>query len=351
MNTRILPLALLLACSGSEPGPVEPPSEDTPKTDAGGEETPETEPPAEEPAADPCKQDAVYPSKGTHNPCTCGPDDCVETRKPGEPADPEYPPTWTSNWTMYRVFNNYQDNLPPWDSPPAGLEEGEDYEVSYGWTAYDSTYTATDGTTGAMMEHYDKRCLPIFPIDNQFTCSFVSLGDTAYFLTYEQDRPADMPACCLFSPYNHPPRTDFIKRLPYNAEDSSHVDDQLQAYRYIAPNPATGSTDPDQGIWFAYAFWKDRFVDADKKYKLPQSFYFSGDPGTPPDAPFVSQNYSDFTNAPPDPTKTWDQVAAMCPARDELPACQLFTPPTTKTEAAKTGSQWTTLDHSKEGAK
>lgn len=49
-----------------------------------------------------------------------------------------------------------------------------------------------------MMEFYDKRCLPIFPMSNYFTCAFISLGDKAYFLTYA-DRPEKMPPCCRFS--------------------------------------------------------------------------------------------------------------------------------------------------------
>ena len=39
-----------------------------------------------------------------------------------------------------------------------------------------------------MIEFYKDRCLPIFPIDNQFTCAFISLGKTAYFLTFEVAR-------------------------------------------------------------------------------------------------------------------------------------------------------------------
>ncbi|MCA9705361.1 MAG: hypothetical protein KDK70_05910 [Myxococcales bacterium] len=315
MNTRrtiCWSFALLGACSGAEKpdGPAAAP----PRT-----ETPKPPPEAPKAAVDPCKQDAIYFSKGVHNPCQCGPDECIETRAPTDPPDPKYPPQWTSDWTMYRVFQGYQDDLPPWGSPPEGLEEGEDYETSQGWTAYDSTYVADAGAgTGAMMEHYEKRCLPIFPIDNHFTCSFVSLGNTAYFLTYEQDRPAGMPPCCLFSPYNHPPRTNFIEHLPYSPEDSGHLGGALQAYRYVA-QPGD--------IWFAYAFWKDRYVDADRQFLLPQSFYFSGDPSTPPNAPFVSQNYANFTATAPDPTKTWDQVAKMCPADGPPPPCQLFDPP------------------------
>ena len=140
-----------------------------------------------------------------------------------------------------------------------------------------------------------------------------------------------MPACCVFSPYNHPPRTDYISHLPYSAEDSSHLGGALQAYRYVAPGD----------IWFAYAFWKERWVDAEHRFLLPQSFYFSGSPTQPPNAPFVSQNYEGFEAKAPDPTVTWDQVSKMCTA--EAPACQLFNPPAT--QSAPATRSWSTLEH------
>ncbi|MCB9543634.1 MAG: hypothetical protein H6703_14465 [Myxococcales bacterium] len=318
MTAAIAPLAW--ACSPKPSAPadaaVTPPDAAAPDAAKAADAAPK--PPAADAAVvdDKCKQSPIYPTKGVHSPCNCGPDQCLEKRAPTDPPDPRYPDTWVSGWTMYRVFNGYKDNLPPWGSPPAGLTEGADYEVSYGATYYDNTYVPASGDgTGAMMEHYEERCLPIFPISNHFTCSFVSLGDTAYFLTYEEDRPAGMPPCCLFSPYNHPPRPDFIKHLPYSAEDSAHLGGSLQAYRYIAPGD----------IWFAYAFYKDQWLDPDKKYLRPQSFYFSGTPTTPPDAPFVSQNYTDFRIQKPDPTKTWDRALAMCTGNP--PPCQLFDPP------------------------
>ena len=318
-------LAALNASCGAEPAPKDPVAP-APKVEVG------SSPPAAgggsagtkgEPAApDKCTLSPIYPTKGVHSPCNCGADRCVEKRAPTDPADPVYPEHWVSDWRMYRVFKGYEKNLPPYASPPAGLTEGRDYEVSQGTTYYDNGYVAANGDgAGAMMEHYEKRCLPIFPIDNHFTCSFISLGDTAYFLTYEVDRPRGMPACCLFSPYNHPPRPDFIGHLPYSAEDSSHLGDSLQAYRYIAKGPG------DADIWFAYAFFKDQWLDAEKKYKTPQSFYFSGDPGSPPDAPFVSQNYTDFRIEKPDPAKTWALVQEMCPKNGPAPACALFDPP------------------------
>jgi hypothetical protein len=43
-----------------------------------------------------------------------------------------------------------------------------------------------------MLEFYDKRCLPILPMSNHYTCSFVSLGNKAYFPQYD-DRPEGTP--------------------------------------------------------------------------------------------------------------------------------------------------------------
>lgn len=338
MTAAIAPLAW--ACS---PKPSQPADAAVTPPDAAPDATKAADAAPKPPAADAgavvhdkCKQSPIYPTKGVHSPCNCGPDHCVEERAPTDPPDPRYPDTWVSGWTMYRVFNGYKDNLPPWGSPPAGLTEGTDYEVSYGATYYDNTYVPASGDgTGAMMEHYEKRCLPIFPISNHFTCSFVSLGNTAYFLTYEEDRPAGMPPCCLFSPYNHPPRPDFIKHLPYSAEDSAHLDGSLQAYRYIAPGD----------IWFAYAFYKDQWLDPDKKYQRPQSFYFSGTPTTPPDAPFVSQNYTDFRIEKPDPARTWDRALAMCTGTP--PPCQLFDPPAADaTLRAAPRRDWRSVDFS-----
>ena len=164
-----------------------------------------------------------------------------------------------------------------------------------------------------MMEHYDKRCLPIFPISNHFTCSFISLGDTAFFVTYEQDRPKGMPPVCLFSPLNHPPRTDFINHLPYSPGDSARLDKRVQGYSFwvICGEWQTHSDrrEPDRtndpAIMFGYAFESaaspDRVDRYAKPYRHPQSFDFSGYPMVPPTAPIVSQNYTNFAMIRPDP--------------------------------------------------
>ena len=282
----------------------------------------------------------VYATYGVHNPPSDSPctfRSCVYTREPGQPTDPRYPDYWSSNWTMYRVFNGYVENPPPYDGvPPPALKPEQDYETSKGATYYDSTWRGRWGE-GAMMEHYEDRCLPIFPISNHFSCSFISLGDVAFFVTYDKDRPKGMPQFCLFSPLNHPPRKDFISHLPYSAGDSARLGNRVQGYSFwIGPTdgkPMQVGVSPDRtkdgAVMFGYAFYSqatpDRVDKSAKPYRHPQSFYFSGFPMAPANAPIVSQNYTNFAMIKPDPSSTWDQVNKLDPKT--LPQCQLFNPP------------------------
>jgi hypothetical protein len=105
---------------------------------------------------------------------------------------------------------------------------------------------------------------------------------------------------------------------------------------------------PDQtqhgGIRFGYSFdiqpRPDRVEKTALPYRHPQSFYFSGVPRLPqaplPDAPIVSQNYTDFAMVRPDPATTWAQVASLDPAK--LPAYQLFNPPAAATPGLVTNA-------------
>lgn len=268
----------------------------------------------------------IYPTYGVHNGpqnsnCPSDALDCLQRRTEGQPSDPLYPQTWVSDWTMFSVSSGWEDNPPPYTNPPSTLSP-DDYVVSHGTTYYDSTYNADSyPDSGAMMEFYKERCLPIFPIDNKFTCAFISLGQTAYFLTYEENRPEGMPPCCIFSPENHPPRRDFIKHLPYSEADSARVPG-LQAYSLWVDGP------PSQPkILFGYAFESEyttdpQYEDGQQPYRHPHSFYFSGSNANPPDAPMVSQNYTNFSAAVPDPANTWDLVGKMCTGT--LPYCDLF---------------------------
>ena len=281
----------------------------------------------------------VYSTYGVHNPPSDSPctyPTCVYTRDPSQPTDPHYPDYWSSNWTMYRVFNGYVDNPPPYDgAPPPALKPGVDYAISKGATYYDSTWRGPSGE-GAMMEHYDDWCLPIFPISNHYSCSFISLGDTAFFLA-DNNRPKWMPPVCLFSPLNHPPRTDFISHLPYSAGDSARLGNKVQGYSFwvdgATGKPIQVGVSPDrtkdQAIMFGYAFdsqpTPDRIDKSAPPYRHPQSFYFSGYPLPPANAPIVSQNYTNFAMIKPDPKTTWDLVNKLDPKK--LPACQLFNPP------------------------
>jgi len=289
----------------------------------------------------PAKKNVVYPTYGVHNPphyspCECP--DCIYTRGPGQPSDPTYPLYWSAKWTMYRVFNNYSANMPPYDGkPPEALKEGVDYQLSYGATYYDSTWRGPNGEEGAMMEHYEEWSLPIFPMENHFTSSFISLGDNAYFLTYDQDRPKGMPPICLFSDLNHPPRRDFIKHLPYSVSDSQQLGGRVQGYSFwTSPDPkkppiqvgASPDRTPEGAILFGYAFDSEWTPDAVDKsaapYRHPNSFYFSGCPAIPPNAPVVSQNYTEFAMIKPNPAETWDLVAKFSGGNPVPSLCDLF---------------------------
>jgi hypothetical protein len=99
-----------------------------------------------------------------------------------------------------------------------------------------------------------------------------------------------------------------VKHLPYSPADSGRVGGTIQAYS-ISPG----------GILFGYAFNKtpepDSFDKTAMPYRHPQSFYFAGQPTDPPNAPIVSQNFTNFRMQRPDAAQTWDRVAKMCPAQ------------------------------------
>ena len=89
---------------------------------------------------------------------------------------------------------------------------------------------------------------------------------------------------------------------------------------------------------FGYAFHSDWTPDATVKdaepYRHPHSFYFSGYPMDPPNAPIVSQNYTEFSMIKPDPTKTWDLVAKMSKGQS-IPFCNFFNKPKCSTQSSR----------------
>ncbi|PVX30397.1 hypothetical protein DD559_14465 [Sphingomonas pokkalii] len=288
----------------------------------------------------------TYQTYGAHNPSEVSPcqvENCVYKRKKGDPADPLWPIYWQSDWTMYRVYGPDAGKYPPpyQGKPPAGAT----YQTSYGKTYYDSTWVGKSGE-GAMEERYDEYCLPIFPLDNHYSCKFISLGNVAYFIAGE-GRPAWMPKICLFSGLNHPPRRDFISHLPYSKEDSARIGAGGQGYSfwvsaqngYVMQVGASADLTDKGGILFGYGFQANSAGQV-----MPQSFYFSGYPLAPANAPYVSQNYTNFSVTQPS-QDIWGEVAGIDPTT--LPACQLFNPPeaapqglTTSAAPAKRAPTW-----------
>jgi hypothetical protein len=261
-------------------------------------------------------------------PATLG---CVYVRGTGEPTDPAYPKYWSSKWTMYVVSHRHDQYPPPYDpAPPPQLKEHTDYEKSYGASYYDSTWTGPPGWpgNGAMMEHYEKQCLPVFKPPTNFTCTIISLGDITFFIQYANGRP------CLFKRDFHSPQTDFIKHLPYSPKDGAQLNNRVQGYSFWVSSQDSSviqvgaSPEPDpkyKGLLFGYAFMskatKDRVLRSAKAYRHPQSFYFSGyaDPSAAT-APIISQNYTNFAIVKPDPKETWDlisttEIPQQCPQK------------------------------------
>ncbi len=262
---------------------------------------------------------------------------------------------------MYIIHKNGEKDPPPYDDYPRKLVEGDDYTISTGETYYDSTWRGPNGEEGAMMELYHKASLPIFPTQNNYTSAFISLGNKAYYLTFD-DKPEEvnLPPICLMSPLNHPPKRDFIKHLPYSPGDSARLGGRIQGYSFWAslnedpdqppskgePPFQTGVTpipDPNvkPGILFGYAFKSYVEPDAHDQtapaYRHPHSFYFSGWPGAPVVAPLVSQNYTEFSMKQPDPAKTWNLVAEHA-AGKPIPPKYLFDgfPDQSKSEEGET---------------
>ena len=260
-----------------------------------------------------------YETYGVHNNLGCNKDNayCLAPRSRNAPSNPILPLEWISDWTMYRVKKNYKDNPPPYTNPPSTLEP-EDYSVSYGTTFYDANYLPLHGDgIGAMMVHYDKYCLPIFPIaNNNYTCSFISLGNKTYFLTYQHNRPQHMPACCLFSSNHHAMRPDFVKHLNYDFLRSKQLNHSILVY-------SRQQLTMHGQVLFGFAFHKAVSPDAFNTpgYQHPHSYFFSGDFNTA-NAPIVSQNYTSFRAEKPDPEHTWERISRMCPATPK--PCQLF---------------------------
>lgn len=145
-----------------------------------------------------------------------------------------------------------------------------------------------------------------------------------------------MVPVCLFSPLNHPPHRDFIKHLPYSKGDSEQLGGRIQGYSFwTSPEQcqppiqvgARPDRTADRAILFGYAFESeprpDSYDTLAAPYRHPQSFYFSGYPLSPPDAPIVTQIYTEFAMIRPDPAKTWDLVKAFADGKP-IPTCNLF---------------------------
>jgi hypothetical protein len=113
---------------------------------------------------------------------------------------------------------------------------------------------------------------------------------------------------------------------------------RLQGYSYWVDHttgkPIQVCVAPDRtkdgAVMFGYAFDSQPTPDRVDKSALPcrhpQSFYFSGFPMAPANAPIVSQNYISFAMIRPDPKTTWDQVNKLDPRLFQRVSCSIRHP-------------------------
>ena len=119
--------------------------------------------------------------------------------------------------------------------------------------------------------------------------------------------------------------------------DSERLGGRVQGYSFwTSPEqgkpPIQVGVSPDRtadgAVMFGYAFYRSYEPDgADKSaapYRHPHSFYFSGYPVPPDNAPIVSQNYTEFSMTRPDPEQTWNLVAKFSEGKEVPAACNLF---------------------------
>ena len=191
-----------------------------------------------------------------------------------------YAPAFTMDFII--LFVNNEDDPPPYlDDTPTN----SDYEIGIGNVYYD-----VDIGGGFMREHYDTKCLPIFPdepfavldsSDNlyariNFSCDFYTLNDnnTAYTV-FHDDRPEGAPECCIIgNPFRAPPY-DWFQNLPSKWQyqpftTSDEFVDMRNGYLIDMKN-------------VSYGFWNELIespVDGEK-YSAPFVFYFTGLPPYP----------------------------------------------------------------------
>ena len=90
--------------------------------------------------ATPCalaqQPDNVYSTYSMHHPPSDSPctfSSCLDTREPRQPTDTRYRAYWSSNWTMYGVFNGYvEQSAALRRRTAAGIEAGAGLRNTFG---------------------------------------------------------------------------------------------------------------------------------------------------------------------------------------------------------------------------
>ena len=119
-------------------------------------------------------------------------------------------------------------------NPPYYPQPKSDYVSSYGKTYYDANYRG-----GAAREQYFQTCIPIFRVENNWSCDFYVINENNLAVVhFGEDRPKEFPECCTFgSPFRAQPR-DFPSKMNYTGIEE--YPDGTKYHNLIADVPHSG---------------------------------------------------------------------------------------------------------------
>ncbi|EFA76268.1 hypothetical protein PPL_10029 [Heterostelium album PN500] len=192
-------------------------------------------------------------------------------------AFPFWPTQWVTDWT---IIYTSSDQEPPFSNnnipPPFKGGSGRTY---YDWS------------NQAMHEVYNDFCVPIFSNGSDWTCDFINVKGVSYLVTHD-DRPADVPPCCIFGDPWYPPAPNFIQTCGAVQNVTSSLNGQQVDYWTIYL--------PDSGS-FGYGF----YANGTSNGWTPASFYFAAAPSG-----WTIQNFENFQ--PTTPPANAFQVPDSC---------------------------------------
>jgi hypothetical protein len=196
----------------------------------------------------------------------------------GQQIAPIWPSYFTYQWTMAHIYDDIQ--LPPYSTIPT-----VNTTVGRGRTYY-------DWSLPAMIEYYYDICIPIFEAtNNNFTCNFLNVNNTA-FLVVTDPRATGRPPCCIFGKPWSPPAPDFLQKAAEVKYNGTGVFYNRPVLWWVLDDPQ------DPAGPFGYSFFEDTCQPSSSNGNItctPSQFFFRATTG------FASQFFDNYKVEKPNP--------------------------------------------------